>query len=269
MSRTTPSVLVLRAAGTNCERETAHAFERFGARAHVTHVNTLLAEPEGLLAHHVLAIPGGFSYGDDVGAGAVFACELGTRLADPLQRFVREGGLVLGICNGFQVLVRLGLLPGLDQALGPPEVSLTDNESHKYEDRWVRLEVTSRRCVFVGDMPAPELPLAHGEGRLVCRDDTIRRRLRDEDRIVFRYADGQGRPTQQYPLNPNGSTDAIAALTDATGRVLGLMPHPERALFGFHHPDWTARTRDGAGPPDLGPGAAIFANGCDWVRRER
>ena len=266
---TTPSVLVLRAAGTNCERETAHAFERFGADATTWHVNRLLEAPDALREHHVLAIPGGFSYGDDVGAGAVFACELGTRLAEPLERFVADGGLVLGICNGFQVLVRLGLLPGLDAPLGEPEVSLTDNVSHKYEDRWVRLGIRSRRCVFVGDMEPPELPLAHAEGRLVCRDDEVLRRLHDEDRVVFQYADEAGAPTDVYPANPNGSVDAIAGLTDATGRVLGLMPHPERALFGFHHPDWTRRAHDGSGPADLGPGAALFRNACDWVRRER
>lgn len=266
---TTPSVLVLRAAGTNCELETAHAFQRFGATTQTLHVNALLAEPDTLQAHHVLAIPGGFSYGDDIGAGAVFACELGTRLAEPLTRFVEDGGLVLGICNGFQVLVRLGLLPGLDATLGAPELSLTDNVSHKYEDRWVKLAVTSRRCVFVGDMEPPELPLAHAEGRIVARDAATLKRLHDEDRIVFRYADASGEPTDAYPANPNGSVDAIAGLTDRTGRVLGLMPHPERALFGFHHPDWTRRGYDGSGPADLGPGAPLFANACDWVRRER
>jgi len=149
---TTPSVLVLRAAGTNCERETAFAFEHFGARSQTLHVNALLAEPGQLLEHHILAIPGGFSYGDDVGAGAVFACELGTRLADPLRSFISDGGLVLGICNGFQVLVRLGLLPGLQDTLGTQEVSLTDNVSHKYEDRWAHCAIESRRCVFIDAM---------------------------------------------------------------------------------------------------------------------
>lgn len=263
---TTPSVLVLRAAGTNCERETAFAFERFGARATVLHVNRLLEQPEELARHHVLALPGGFAYGDDAGAGAVLACELRSRLDAPLRRHLAEGGLVLGICNGFQALVRLGLLPGLADVLGVQEVALADNESLKYEDRWVRLSIASRRCVFVGDMPAPELPLAHGEGRLVPRDEELRRRLVAEDRVVFRYVDAQGRPTQQYPDNPNGSTDAIAGLTDATGRVLGLMPHPERALFGWHHPAWT---RLPGGAPELGPGAPLFANACAWVREHR
>jgi len=263
---TTPSVLVLRAAGTNCELETAHAFERFGATTVTTHVNALLAAPEALHRHHVLAIPGGFSYGDDVAAGAVLACELRAHLAETLHRFVAGGGLVLGICNGFQVLARLGLLPGLERPLGVVEVSVTDNVSRKYEDRWVRLAVGARRCVFVGEMEPPELPLAHAEGRIVCRDDTVRRRLHEEDRVVFRYADADGRPTLDYPANPNGSVDAIAGLTDGTGRVLGLMPHPERALFGFHHPGWTRRAD---GPADLGPGAPVFANACDWIRSNR
>lgn len=257
---------MLRAAGTNCERETAFAFERFGAQATTLHVNRLLQDPEALLRYHVLAIPGGFSYGDDVAAGAVFAAELGTRLSAPLQRFLADGGLALGICNGFQVLVRLGLLPGLDQTLGTPEVSLTDNVSHKYEDRWVRCAISSRRSVFIGDMEPPELPLAHAEGRLVCRDESVRQRLFDEDRVVLRYADSSGAPTDSYPANPNGSTDAIAALTDASGRVLGLMPHPERALFGFQHPEWTRR---GGPPADLGPGARFFANACEWVHENR
>jgi phosphoribosylformylglycinamidine synthase len=265
---TTPSVLVLRAAGTNCDPETAFAFERFGARSTIAHINELLERPERLAEHHVLAVPGGFAYGDDVAAGAVLACEMSTRMGEPLLEFVEQGGLVLGICNGFQALVRLGLLPGLDKPIGQQEVSLTDNDSQKYEDRWVRLAVTSRRCVFVGDMEAPQLPVAHGEGKLVALDADVTARLVSEDRVVFRYADASGRSSQSYPDNPNGSEDAIAGLTDRTGRVLGLMPHPERALFGYHHPQWTSQGR-GGGPPDLGPGAALFSNACDWVRANR
>ena len=264
---TTPSVLVLRAAGTNCDAETGYAFEVFGARSQTAHVNELLADPDMLRRHHVLAVPGGFAYGDDVAAGAVLACEMRGRLGEPLAAFVEGGGLVLGICNGFQVLTRLGLLPGLSAGLGRQEVSLTDNVGHTYEDRWVRLAVTSRRCVFVGDEDTFEVPVAHAEGRMVFLDDEVRRRVFDEDRVVFRYADADGRPTQEYPANPNGSTDAVAGLTDATGRVLGLMPHPERALFGVHVPTWTRGPRDAV--PDLGPGASLFRNACDWVRANR
>ena len=265
---TTPSVLVLRAAGTNCDAETAYAFEHFGAKADVLHVNRVLEDPERIRRHHLLAVPGGFAYGDDIGAGAVFATELGTRLAEPLKAFLDDGGLALGICNGFQVLARLGLLPGLDQPLGKREVTLTDNVSRKYEDRWVKLKVTSRRCVFVGDMDDPEMMVAHAEGRLVPLDDDVLARLDNDDRVVFRYADASGEPTQAYPANPNGSTSAIAGLTDATGRVLGLMPHPERAFFAYQHPEWTRQKARGE-LPDMGPGAAIFENGVAWVRENR
>ncbi|MGQ0552555.1 MAG: phosphoribosylformylglycinamidine synthase I [Planctomycetota bacterium] len=264
--RTAPSVLVLRAAGTNCEHETAHAFERFGASCHVLHVNRLLEDPDQLKRHQVFALPGGFAYGDDAGAGAVLACELRSRAGDALRAFLKDGGLVLGICNGFQALVRLGLLPGLADVLGEQEVSLADNDSHKYEDRWVRLSVTSGRCVFLAGLTRLELPLAHGEGKIVTRDPAVRRALSTDGRVVLRYADASGQSTSRYPDNPNGSEDAIAGLTDRTGRVLGLMPHPERALFGHHHPEWT---RSVGGPPDLGPGAPIFANACDWVRSNR
>jgi phosphoribosylformylglycinamidine synthase I len=266
---TTPSVLVLRAAGTNCEAETAHAFEVFGAKATTLHINRLLEQPDLLSEHHVLAFPGGFAYGDDVAAGAVWACEMRSRLGEPIEAFVKDGGLVLGICNGFQALVRLGLLPGLSATLGVQEMSLTDNISHKYEDRWVDLVVTSRRCVFAPEEDTLTVPVAHAEGRLVCRDDDVTRRLVEEDRVVFRYAGADGRPTQDYPQNPNGSVDAIAGLTDGTGRVLGLMPHPERALFGFHRPDWTRRSHAALPPEDFGPGAGVFRAACDWVRKER
>ncbi len=265
---TTPSALVLRAAGTNSDAETAHSFAHFGADTDIVHVNRVLEDPDSIRGHHVLVVPGGFAYGDDVGAGTVFAAELGTRLAGPLQTFLDDGGLVLGICNGFQVLVRLGLLPGLDQTLGQCQVTLTDNVSEKYEDRWVRLAISSRRCVFVGDMEPPEMMVAHAEGRLVALDDDVLARLDSEDRVVFRYADAQGAATQSYPANPNGSTRAIAGLTDATGRVLGLMPHPERGFHAWQHPEWTRQKAHGT-LPDIGPGAAIFDNACAWVRANR
>lgn len=263
-----PSVIVLRAAGINCEVEMAYGFSRFDSQVDTVHVNRLLADPEQLLRHHVLALPGGFAYGDDVAAGAVMATEMSTRLGDVLTRFIEQGGLVFGICNGFQALVRLGLLPGLRQTYGVQEVSLTDNLSHKYEDRWVRLGVIPGRCVFVRDETELELPVGHAEGRLVCLDEDVRRRLHDEQRVVFRYLSADGAPSDRYPSNPNGSLDAIAGLTDSTGRVLGMMPHPDRALFGHNHPEWTRHHR-GSGAPELGPGASLFANACDWVRENR
>ena len=210
---TTPSALVLRAAGTNSDAETAHAFRHFGADADIVHVNKVLADPETIRKHHVLVVPGGFADGDDVSAGAVLATELGTRLADPLAKFLADGGLVLGICNGFQVLVRLGLLPGLEQPFGTREVTLTDNVSHKYEDRWIRLAITSRRCVFVGDMEPPEMMVAHAEGRLVPLNDDVLARLEADDRVVFRYADDLCLAVL------TGCADVVGALSSGTATI--------------------------------------------------
>ena len=230
------SVLVLRAAGTNCDRETAYAFERVGAKAETRHVNELLAEPELLHDYKILVIPGGFSYGDDVAAGRVLAVELRKRVVPEITKFVEEeGGLVLGICNGFQVLVKTGLLPGPGE-LGQ-RVTLTHNESHRYQCEWVELDAPSDRCVFVKKGERYTFPIAHAEGRFIAPAATVNA-LRDEGQIVFRYR-----------RNPNGSMGDIAGICDATGRILGLMPHPERNLEPWHHPAWT---REGLSPDPCG-----------------
>jgi phosphoribosylformylglycinamidine synthase len=225
-------VLVLRAAGTNCDRETAHAFERVGAAPETRHVNELLAEPGILRQYRILVFPGGFSYGDDIGAGRVLATELRQRALPEIERLVRdEGGLVLGICNGFQVLVKTGLLPG-----GPGQsVTLAHNDSHRYQDEWVYVHVPTDRS-FLARGERFLFPIAHAEGKLVASDETLDR-LEETRQVALRYA-----------RNPNGSLRDIAALCDATGRILGLMPHPERHLEPWHHPTWT---RDGlAAEPD-------------------
>jgi len=220
-----PKVLILRAAGTNCERETGVAFERTGASVETMHVNRFLDRPETLLEHRVLVIPGGFSYGDDIAAGRVFATELRLRALPAIERLVAEGGLVLGICNGFQVLVRTGLLPG--PVSGGQEATLAHNESHRYIDRWVELDAISERCPFVRPGERYFLPIAHAEGRFVAGDATLDR-LERMGQVVLRYRD-----------NPNGSLRGIAGVCDVTGRILGLMPHPERHLEPWHHPFWT------------------------------
>jgi len=216
-------VLVLRAAGTNCDRETAHAFERVGATAEARHVNELLKDPTLLRDYKILVIPGGFSYGDDVAAGRVLATELKQKILPETWRFVGNGGLVLGICNGFQVLVKMGLLPGWDEQV----VTLTHNDSHRYQDEWVDLDVVTNRCEFVGEGQEYAFPIAHAEGKFVADDATLAR-LEESGQIVFRYRS-----------NPNGSLNDIAGICDMTGRVLGLMPHPERHLEPWHHPCWT------------------------------
>jgi phosphoribosylformylglycinamidine synthase len=247
-----PRAIVLRAPGTNCDEETAAAWERAGAVVETWHVGRLLETPHALDAFQILTIPGGFSYGDDLGAGRIFATRLGTILGDALRRFRDRGGLVLGICNGFQVLVRAGLLPGGDE---PVVATLTFNDSGHFESRWIRLVPTVGRCPFVRDEEPIELPVAHGEGKFVASGANSLERLRASGQVVLRYADDQDRPTQEYPANPNGSLDAVAGLCDPTGRVFGLMPHPERHVDPYHHPRWTRR-----GPAREGDGYRLFRN---------
>ncbi len=218
-----PLSLVLRAAGTNCDRETVFALEQAGATAESRHVNELLAEPGLLDSYRILVIPGGFSYGDDIAAGRVLATELRARLLPGLRRFVADGGLVLGICNGFQVLVKTGLLPGS----GEQELTLTDNSSHRYQDEWVEVEVPTDRCAWLSRGERYLFPIAHAEGRLVGSASVLDR-LEEQGQISFRYAE-----------NPNGSERSVAGVCDETGRILGLMPHPERHLEPWHHPRWT------------------------------
>jgi phosphoribosylformylglycinamidine synthase subunit PurQ / glutaminase len=235
-----PRVLVLRAAGINCNDETAYAFESAGAKAEQTHLNRLLEAPKRLDDFGCVAISGGFSYGDDVAAGKILAVELSVALGDALHRFVDRGGLVLGVCNGFQVLVKTGLLPGSAPAgERPVRATLAWNDSHRYEDRWVRLRTDATKSVFIEkDGVEIELPVAHGEGRFTVASDADLRALESDGRIALRYVSSDGGPAA-YPANPNGSAGDVAALSDATGRILGLMPHPERFLFPYQHPRWT------------------------------
>jgi phosphoribosylformylglycinamidine synthase len=249
---TAPAVLVLRAPGINCERETADAFTRVGGRPELVHVKRLLEQPQLLDRFAILVFPGGFAYGDDIAAGRVLATELRTRLGDRLVDFVDRGRLALGICNGFQALVRLGLLPRTGGRLAQ-EVTLTYNLSNHYECRWVTLKSARSRCVFVPDGWTIRCPAAHGEGLLLARDAAQQTFLADEGYVVFRYVDAAGRPTEVYPANPNGSPGGIAGLTDVTGRVLGLMPHPDRAYLPHHMPDWR---REGLAA--AGDGLALF-----------
>jgi len=260
MSR--PKALVLRAAGTNCDGETQHALEQAGFEAARVHVFRLMENPSVLKDHQFLVIPGGFSYGDDVAAGKILANQMVHRLADPLNEFLAAGKLVLGICNGFQVMIKSGLLPwGL---VSPTEahrdVTLAWNDSGRFEDRWIHLRCDSDRCVF---LPAGEiiaLPIAHGEGKFVARDESVLESLRSGDQVAVRYVDEQGRPGG-YPVNPNGSSDDIAGICDPTGRAMGLMPHPERFIEITHHPRWTR------GGIERADGRIFFRRALEFFRR--
>lgn len=240
----TARVLVLRAAGINCDEETAFAWEQAGAQTERVHVNRLVEDPRRLAEYQILTIPGGFSYGDDIASGKILANLLTHHLGDSLRAFLDRGGLILGICNGFQVLVRLGMLPGAD---GGVRATLTLNDSGRYEDRWVRLRAESDRCVFLEKGETFDVPVAHAEGKVVVEGgETGVSMLASGGRIALTYVAADG-TEPKYPENPNGSIGNIAAFTDATGRVLGLMPHPERNILPTHRPDWTSRDRSAGG----------------------
>jgi phosphoribosylformylglycinamidine synthase len=251
--------LVLRAAGVNCDMETHHALELAGARADRVHVNRLI-EDKGLLdRYHIVVFPGGFSYGDDVAAGRILANQIVHHLADPIRRFIDDGKLVLGICNGFQVLVKMGVLPG-NGAFKQEHVTITYNDSGKFEDRWVHLLPQTDRCVFIEPQRQIYLPVAHGEGKVVTADAATLERLKSDGYIAYKYVgpDGEEGP---YPINPNGSVESIAGLTDSTGRVMGLMPHPERFVRRTQHPHWTRLGED------LDPdGIKIFRNAVRYAQ---
>ncbi|RMG14840.1 MAG: phosphoribosylformylglycinamidine synthase subunit PurQ [Planctomycetota bacterium] len=260
-----PRALVLRAAGTNCDLETASACERVGFRAERVHVNRLLERGEGALdGVDLLALPGGFTYGDDLGAGRILGLLLARRLKGAIERLVDRGGLVLGICNGFQVLVRAGLLPG-----GGLTASLAPNASGRFEARWTRLEVCTDRSPWLRAGEVFDLPVAHAEGRLVLPPGTEL----PAEQVALRYlapsdgapgvAGSRGTRPAGYPANPAGSTDDIAGLVDATGRILGLMPHPERNVDPWHRPGWTRGSGVGASGP--GAGLRLFAAAAEHL----
>jgi len=262
-----PKVIVLRTAGTNCDKETAFAFEAAGARAELVHINELARSRKELGSYHILAIPGGFSYGDDIASGKILANELRFKVESSLRRFVNDGKLIIGICNGFQILVKSGLLPNLSGDFKSIEATLTLNDSDKFEDRWVYLKKSQgkTKCVWTRGLPEIiTLPVAHGEGKFIPRDESILKKLREEGLIVLQYVDEHGRKAG-YPYNPNGAVDNIAGICDASGRVFGLMPHPERHVSAYQHPFWTRK--DVKKSKERGDGFAIFANGVNFVKK--
>ncbi len=253
-----PNVLILRTAGTNCDVETEHAFRLAGAEVECVHVGRVFEAPDTMRAYDILAIPGGFSYGDDIAAGRLWAAEFVHRLGGPLAEFVDAGKPVIGICNGFQALVGTGLLPG-DDGLGEQTATLAGNDSGKYECRWTRLRVEPGPCIFTEGMEGViEIPVAHAEGRFVAQDH-VYHVLEAAGRVVLRYVASDGSEAE-YPSNPNGSLAGVAGICNATGTVLGLMPHPERFVERTQHPSWTRKAS-----PDFGHGLAIFENAVRYA----
>ena len=249
-------VLVLRAPGTNCDVETVFAFEQAGAEVSLVHINRLIRGEQRLSDYRIMVIPGGFTYGDDIAAGKVLANELRLRLGEDIPRFVAGGGLILGICNGFQVLVKAGILPKpVNGSL--PELTLMANDSGRFECRWVHLRANREiPCVFTRGMDSLYLPVAHAEGKVVVAPEIL-----TDLNVVLHYTDESGSSDAGYPDNPNGSVGNIAGICDTSGRIFALMPHPERYIRGTQHPQWTRQ-----GAKQYGDGFQIFLNAVKWTQ---
>ncbi len=252
-----PKVMIVRTAGTNCDVETHHAFELAGATAELVYIGDVMRKD--LLDYQIIALPGGFTYGDDISAGKILANEIKYKLRDRFLRFIEEENLIIGICNGFQVLVKCGILPGIAGYFTDQTVSLVANDSERFEDRWIYLRVRPERSVFTAGMKKLiTLPVAHAEGKFVAKDGSVLAQI--EPLVVFQYVDEHGQDAS-YPLNPNGSVLGIAGITDPSGRVLGLMPHPERFFSCVQHPEHCHGDVDGEGD-----GLSIFKNAVKYFK---
>jgi len=264
-------VCILRVGGTNCDAETKRALDDSGVKAEIVHLNDLVAR-KNLLDYAALVFPGGFSHGDYVRAGAILAKGILGKLGDQLKRFVREERPILGICNGFQVLVEAGLLPGFNGVSELPQVALATNVPIGYRCTWVYLKhENAGKCVFTQRLKKSEvlrIPVAHAEGRFMFEKKKEReylQRLYDNDQLVFRYCTEEGLYADgKYPVNPNGAFHDIGGICDSTGTIFGLMPHPERAYYGWQLPDWTRRER----VPKYGDGKQIFASMTEHLTRK-
>ena len=255
-------VIVIRTAGTNCDYETVTAFELCGAEVDLVHINRLLDKEVNVMDYQILAIPGGFSYGDDVASGKILANEIQYRLMESISKYVAAKRLIIGICNGFQVLVKTGLLPGIDGIDKKEYTTLFNNDSGKFEDRWIYLKSTSRKCVFTkGIKDIVYLPVAHGEGKFLTLDKKTLDFIKKKDMVVFKYVNEKGEEAG-YPANPNGSVEAIAGICNPGGNILGMMPHPERFVNRYSHPRWTREDL-----PEEGDGLALFRNAVEFAKK--
>ena len=271
-----PKVLVFKTDGTNCDEELFFAFKTAGGDPKIVHINELRYKKENLKSYNILALPGGFSYGDDIVSGKILAVELTSFFSKELKKFIeRKDTLIIGICNGFQVLIRTGLLPF--RTIGKMQATLTNNDSGHFECRWVNLKIDpNSKCVFLNNRTMQQFnngfvsfQVAHGEGKFFAEKNIIEKIEKDK-LVVFRYVDSQNNPTQKYPDNPNGSLNAIAGITDITGRILGLMPHPERFIFREQHPNWrrmaTKNPFTRRSFSEGGQGLPIFENMINYIK---
>lgn len=263
-------VLILRSAGTNCDKETGNAFRDFGAEVDFVHINKLIEKKVDINDYHIFVVAGGFSYGDDVSAGKVLANELIFKLKDSLGKFVESDKLVLGICNGFQVLIKTGLLPGIDGIFDKEQyATLTSNDSNKFECRWVHLKKVNGTSPFMKYVPEIiNIPSAHAEGKFVVLNNEILDKIENEGLVAFRYCDEKGNSVE-YPLNPNGAVNAIAGICNKKGNVLGMMPHPERAFKIWQTENWTENKEIlKENKDDYFDGSFLFKSAIEYVKNK-
>ena len=266
--------LVLTGYGLNCDHETAYALELGGAVAHRVHINSLIQGNVNLKDYRILVFGGGFSWGDDHGAGVIQAVRMKTSLGDKILEFIDADNLVLGICNGFQTLVNLGLLPGFDRNYTKRSVALTFNDCGNFRDQWVTLKVVPiSPCIFTEGLDLLELPIRHGEGKFYAKD-AVMRRLIDDNQVVLQYAMTDGSlANRTFPFNPNGSMYDIAGICDPSGRIFGLMPHPEAFNHWTNHPDWPRikenKKRGKSNTTSaITPGIRLFQNAVTFIRNQ-
>ena len=270
------NVLVLTGYGLNCDHETAYGFELAGAKSHRIHINSLIDGSVTLDDFQIMAFGGGFSWGDDHGAGVIQALRMRTSIGRQINDFVEKGNLIIGICNGFQTLVNMGLLPGFNDSAPTAEslrqaVALTYNDCGNFRDEWIKMKTCPESpCIFTRGLNELELPIRHGEGKFIT-DNEIVDRLFENHQVVLQYTRDDGETAGgEFPFNPNGSLRDIAGICDATGRIFGLMPHPEGYNHWTNHPDWmrrkeVLRRRGEQPPPGLTPGIQIFKNAVDYL----
>lgn len=263
----TANVLVLAGYGLNCEEETLHAFEHSGLTGKIRHINDVIENPKELDSAQILAIPGGFSYGDDTGSGNAFAQKMKLALWEPLQKFVERDTLTLGICNGCQILANLGLVPAFDKKYGERLVAVTHNLTARYQCRWIDLKVSSN-SPWLNGVESMHIPVAHGEGRFMMSEDTLKE-LQKNGQIAATYMKPDGSPADgEFPYNPNGSLSDIAGITDESGKVLSLMPHPERGMFTWQRDDYMEAKdkaqREGKTLPETTDGILLFQNAAKY-----
>jgi phosphoribosylformylglycinamidine synthase I len=261
-----PKVIVFSGYGINSEEETLYAFVQAGAEGEIVHINDVIDGKKNLEDYQIMAFPGGFAYGDDTGSGNAYANKMRDNLWEEVSKFIAQDKLVVGICNGCQILANLGLIPGFEY--GEREIGMMHNASARFECRWTNLKATSSKCVWTRGIDIMRTPVAHGEGRFYMEDETLQKLIAD-DQIAFRYIDENGQfPGGEFPANPNGAIYDVAAICDPTGRIMGIMPHPERNLFFYNQDNWPQIAenlrREGKELPKEGEGMQMFRNAVEY-----